>query len=329
MTPDDSPTTPWDEALRWFTPPGEPPRTPTQANVEGPGTAGGWEEAMRRFAPEPADGATDGDEAPIDGDAAGGTEEAAAVPPGQHPADVPPSPPPEPGRPGHCVTCDAPLEPGQSYCLVCGTATATAPRLRRSVSAPALVAGALALMGVGAAALALAIASQDDATGATTTGEPPPLTAPTSPTLPPEPGTTGGPLPPDTTATAPVPPPTTDFDTVTAPPDPVPPITDPAPPVTDPTPAPTPGVSDWPAGTTAWTAILSSVRSEPDANAAVAKLQGQGEQAGVLLSSDHAGMRPGLYVVFSGVFDSRSEAAGEASALSGEFPGAYARQVTG
>ncbi len=315
MTAGGPPRTPWDEALRWFTRPGEQPLTPTQA-PERPPTPTGWEEAMRHFASE---GAPPTDAPAPEEQPTGPQESVAGEPAGAPAASVPPPPSPAPRRHGHCQTCDARLEPGQSYCLSCGTATTAAPRLVRSVSAPALIAGAIAVMGVGAAALALAVAAQDDS-ATTTVGEvPPPITAPTSP---PVTGTTGGPLPPDTTATAPAPPPPTGFDTVTSPTGPVPPATDPVP-----TPTPTPGASDWPAGTTAWTAILSSVRSQPDAEAAKTKLQGQGEEAGVLFSTDHPGMRPGYYVVFSGVFDSRGAAISQADSLGSEFAGAYARQV--
>ena len=89
------------------------------------------------------------------------------------------------------------------------------------------------------------------------------------------------------------------------------------------------GSSDWPAGETAWTAILSSVRSESDARAAKSRLASSGEPAGVLFSSDYPGLRPGYWVVFSGSYSSESAAEAQASALSGRFPGAYARRIEG
>jgi hypothetical protein len=89
------------------------------------------------------------------------------------------------------------------------------------------------------------------------------------------------------------------------------------------------GTSDWPAGETAWTAILSSVRSEADARAAKQRLASSGEPAGVLFSSDYAGLRPGYWVVFSGSYPDKSAAQAQARALSGRFPGAYARRIEG
>ena len=131
-------------------------------------------------------------------------------------------------------------------------------------------------------------------------------------------GTTG-------TATVPV---TSGFDTVTGP-SPTTPggtTTSSEPPTTDSPPA---GASDWPAGTTAWTAILSSLGNDAAAQAAKTKLEGQGEQAGVLFSSDFPDLRPGYYVVFSGTYDARSAAVAQATKLRGQFPGAYARQISG
>jgi hypothetical protein len=89
------------------------------------------------------------------------------------------------------------------------------------------------------------------------------------------------------------------------------------------------GDSDWPPGRTAWTAILSSVRSEPDARAAKRELIAQGEQAGVLPSDDFADLRPGYWVVFSGIFSDRDQAIARASSLRGEYPSAYARRLEG
>jgi hypothetical protein len=124
----------------------------------------------------------------------------------------------------------------------------------------------------------------------------------------------------------------TGFDTVTGP---TAPGTDTAATETQPTETEPPGTgggsgtSDWPAGETAWTAILSSVRSEADARAAKARLAAAGEDAGVLFSSDYAGLRPGYWVVFSGSYPSKSAAEAQARALSGRFPGAYARRIEG
>ncbi len=146
-----------------------------------------------------------------------------------------------------------------------------------------------------------------------------------------------GPLPPDTSFTSPTAPtaPTDTAGTGTG-----------FPTVTGPTPPPTAGTtaggatteapggggggsSDWPSGTTAWTAILSSVRSESDARAAKARVASSGEPAGVLFSSDFPGLRPGYWVVYSGSFPAESAAEAHARDLSGSWPGAYAKRIEG
>lgn len=238
-------------------------------------------------------------------------------------------PPPAP----RCEVCGAELEPDQTYCLECGAPTPLAPRLRRGGRALALLAGAMVILGAGAGALAYAVASDDDDSrpaGSTATTATAPGTGATV-VVPP----TTGPLPPDTSVTSPTAPATTapgtgtgtatGFETVTGP-------TPTAPTETQPTETQPPGGgggSDWPAGETAWTALLSSVRSESDARAAKARLARSGEPAGVLFSSDHPGLRPGYWVVFSGSYSSESAAEAQARKLTGQFPGAYARRIQG
>ncbi|MGD9573812.1 MAG: SPOR domain-containing protein [Thermoleophilia bacterium] len=279
----------------------------------------GWEEADKWFAPSAR--GTGGTPAPEDGETA-----------------------PEP----RCAVCGADLEPDQTYCMECGSPTPLAPRLRRGSRNLLILAGAAAILGLGAGALAFAVANDDD--GGSTGTTPTALTSPTSPLvpLPPETGPPTGPLPPDTSFTVPTAPdttfttpttPTTGFDTVTGPgTDGLPPIdtggdtsTDVVPPpVDDPTTDPdTGGGSDWPPGETAWTAILSSVRSEGDARAAKERVAATGEPAGVLFSSDFPDLQPGYWVVFSGTYQDRGEAIAQATLLRPDFPGAYARQLSG
>ncbi|HSJ74467.1 MAG TPA: SPOR domain-containing protein [Miltoncostaeaceae bacterium] len=249
-----------------------------------------------------------------------------------------PDPPPEAEGPPpvpRCEVCGAELEPDQTYCLECGAPTPLAPRLRRGGRALALLAGAMVILGAGAGALAYAVASDDDDSGpagsAATTATAP---ATGGATVVPPPAT--GPLPPDTSLTSPTAPATTapgtgtvtGFETVTGPTPTSPPATETQPTETEP-PDAGGGTSDWPAGETAWTALLSSVRSEPDARAAKARLAGSGEPAGVLFSSDYPGLRPGYWVVFSGSYSSESAAEAQARKLSGRFPGGYARRIEG
>ena len=84
---------------------------------------------------------------------------------------------------------------------------------------------------------------------------------------------------------------------------------------------------DWPAGTSGWTAIVSSVRNEASARAAASKLQSQGEPGGVLFSTDHPPLNPGYWVVFSGVYTTKTEALSHARSLLAKWPGAYPRQI--
>ena len=279
----------------------------------------GWEGADKWFAGPPP-----GDDAPATDAGADST-------------------PPEP----RCAVCGAELESDQTYCLECGSPTPLAPRLRRGGRNVAVLAGAMAILGLGAGALAYAVVSGDDEGGGTTPTVVTTATGPLVP-LPPETGPTTGPLPPDTSFTAPTAPgtvpttptgPTTGFDTVTGPGTvTAPPATVPTVPGTttaEPRPAPVPkpdpgdGASDWPPGVTAWTAILSSVRSEADARAAKSRVARGGESAGVLFSSDFPDLRPGYWVVFSGRFPDRGDAIARATSLRGDFPGAYARRLSG
>jgi SPOR domain len=246
-------------------------------------------------------------------------------------------PPPVP----RCEVCGAELEPDQTYCLECGAPTPLAPRLRRGGRTAALLAGAMVVLGLGAGALAYAVASDDDEGGGGST-TPTAVTAPTA-TAPIVPPPVTGPLPPDTSFTTPTAPTApagttgtvTGFPTVTGPTPTAPATTDTTPTETEPAPIPTPepdpdtGSSDWPAGETAWTAVLSSVRSESDARAAKSRLAGTGEPAGVLFSSDYPGLRPGYWVLFSGSFPQRAEAESHALGLSADWPGAYARRIEG
>jgi hypothetical protein len=231
--------------------------------------------------------------------------------------DAPPPPP-------VCATCAARLEEDQTYCLDCGSPTPLAPRLTRSSRSVAILAIALAALGIGAGALAYAVAADDDpplGTATTATAPGAPLPADTSGGFGPLPADTTGGFP--TTGTTPLIPPTgTGFGTTTSG---VPPVTG----TTTPSAPAGGGSGDWPAGTTAWTAQVSSVRDEGDADALRARLRAAGEAAGVLESSDFDELEPGYYVVFSGTFGSRAEAIAHAAALRATYPGVFARRLSG
>ena len=66
--------------------------------------------------------------------------------------------------------------------------------------------------------------------------------------------------------------------------------------------------SDWPGGS-GYTAILASVSSEAEARSIQTEATGRGLDAGVLFSTDYSSLRPGYWVVFSGVFPNTEGAA--------------------
>jgi hypothetical protein len=49
----------------------------------------------------------------------------------------------------------------------------------------------------------------------------------------------------------------------------------------------------------------------------------------VLFSSDFPGLRSGYWVVFSGMYDGRDAALAQAGKLRPQWPGAYARRISG
>lgn len=260
-----------------------------------------------------------------------------------------------PPAPTSCAVCGAELDPGQAYCLECGSPTPAAPRLRRNTGGLALVAAGLALLGAGAGALAYVASSDgDSAAVAPAPGTTSIITVPTVPTpttetdssLPGDGTATTGTLPMDTTFTTPPVDTTSSLpvDTTATLPD--------SGIVTETGPAgggqttdefPTDdgsfvdpgdggtgggtGTDDWPAGTSGWTAIVASDRTESGARSAASRLQSQGQPGGVLWSSDHPPLNPGYWVAFSGTFTTRSEALSHARTLVASWPGAYPRQV--
>jgi septal ring-binding cell division protein DamX len=206
-----------------------------------------------------------------------------------------------------CSNCDALLAPDQTYCLECGTPTQIAPQLRRNGRAAWIVGLGLVLAGIGAGALAYAVSGDDDS----------PNRVATTGTLS-DGGTTS--FPEDTTSID------TQFPSVELPTDTT--LTETPTETTD-TVDTAAFVSDWPSGRTAFTAILSSVTDLAEAQATAERARATGESAGVLFSTDHAGLTPGYYVVYSGVFDSRAEAVSQAQKLASSFPGANARRIVG
>jgi S1-C subfamily serine protease len=87
-------------------------------------------------------------------------------------------------------------------------------------------------------------------------------------------------------------------------------------------------LGDWPGGT-GYTVILASKGSETEARTIQAEASASGLDAGVLFSSDFRSLRPGYWVVFSGIYDSQSAAAQAATdARDIGFSDAYSRFVS-
>jgi hypothetical protein len=205
-----------------------------------------------------------------------------------------------------CPHCSAASEPGQEYCLECGlrltamqsgSASPISPERSRAWLGPAFIALIVAALG---AAASIAVSSNGDvrdaistATGGslTITGTGPALTAP-------EPAKTT-----KTTKTT-----------------------------TTPTPKTlNPAVATWPRTNSAWTIVLLSLPQSGGFAAADAKAvearQGGLRRVGVINSSRFASLHPGYYVVFTGIFDTQTEAVSALQRAKAVFPSAYAREI--
>jgi hypothetical protein len=244
-----------------------------------------------------------------------------ALPP-EPPDEQPPPPPPIGAEGGECPRCGTPYEPFQEYCLECGLrlpvsrgiipVLATAWR-RRVPWYPGdwiwPVLGALIVAALAAAVVILAT---------TDNGSPTNTTAATGP---PVPGGTGTiePPPPAGTNTSSLPTPTIPATTETTAPAPQPP----PPAATE--------LIEWPQGQNGWTIVLVSTPESAGRAAATSEarkaLAAGLTDVGVLNSSEFSSLHPGYFVVFSGIFDSASEASAALDTAKASYPQAYTRQI--
>ncbi len=220
--------------------------------------------------------------------------------------DAPPAPPAA-GSQTTCPSCGKPVDAQQPFCLECGRRIAHAYRRPPNWRIPiALVALLVVALGVAAGFGITELTERDEGPetitvrtgpGGTTVADPgeTPPAATTPPAAQPPPGT-----PPAGTA------PTT-------------PETPPAP--SDGKPA------AWPAGEEAFTVVLLSTRDKSAADETAKRAAEAGEPAGVIESNDYKRFEPGVFVVFSGQFESVEAASEEAKNLGVQFPGAYARFI--
>lgn len=254
----------------------------------------------------------------------------AALPPEPPPPPGPPFEPPAAGafdapppEPDLCPRCGAPHDPYQEYCLECGHRLPPVYGVRRTVwsrESPLWLWAALAsllLVALIAGAIVAVAATGEEGTVAGPDSVPVVTTGPgTTDTI----GviTDAGTVtiePPTTTIL-----PTTTIGTTTIG------TTTLAPTTT------TAGLTTWPAGKDGYTVVLRSVatsqgRGPADAEARRAINAGL-PQVGVLNSSDYSSLRPGYYVVFTGVYDTLAQAQSALpNARSKGYPLAYVREV--
>ena len=96
------------------------------------------------------------------------------------------------------------------------------------------------------------------------------------------------------------------------------------------TPPPT-AAGDWPSGTDGWTVVVAGYDSQARAQQRAADVQEDGyTDGGVLNSSDFASLCPGIWVAFSGTFDTEAQAEARKRKLraTGSYPGTYVRHIS-
>jgi hypothetical protein len=228
---------------------------------------------------------------------------------------------------GHsCPRCGAPYGPDQEYCLECGLRLGGRRGFAGTVETwwrerfgrypgdwvlPALLGLVIAVAGA-TVAIVLGAANGDD-------GKPIVATrggTPHSPTAPPPTETVALPTVPSGTPTTTAPPPTSP-----------PPVT------TSPTPPGAPGsLVSWP-GRNGFTVVLESIPTSAGRSFALARARSAARsglpRVGILDSGRYSSLHPGYFVVFSGVYGTRSEAdQARITARAKGYPNAYAREIT-
>jgi hypothetical protein len=209
------------------------------------------------------------------------------------------------------------VEPRQLVCLNCGGRVALAER-RSWANEPvtAIAAALMAVIVIGAGLFGFAIAeltSDDGGDGGGSAGGPGPAVV--SGQGQETESSTRTTLPPERTATA-----TQSAETVTEPTEP----TDTT--ATETTPTTAGGLPGWPAGLRAHTVVLVSSSDGPAARRVARAARSSGLEAG-LFRSDPYNLGTGLWIVYSGRFDTREGAARQAAGLQDRYPGAYPQLV--
>jgi hypothetical protein len=244
--------------------------------------------------------------------------------PPEPPDEQPPPPPPPIGAEGgECPRCGTPYEPFQEYCLECGLrlpvsrgiipVLATAWRRRVPWYPGDWIWPVIGALIIAALAAAIAILATTDNGSATKTQ------AATGPPVPVGTGTNINPPPPAGTETSTLPTATVPTTAPTAPEPPPPP------------PSATGQLTEWPQGQNGWTIVLASIPQSAGRAAATSDakkaLSAGLTDVGVLNSDEFSSLHSGYFVVFTGIFNSESEARAALDAAKGFKPQAYARQI--
>jgi hypothetical protein len=223
----------------------------------------------------------------------------------------PPAEPAAPEQPAgrRCPRCGAGLAEQQEWCLSCGAAVGT-----RVVAAPGWrtpIVIAAVILGLAGIAIAIAIVQLADDTGQV--AQNPPAAVSASPTPPP--------------AAAPTPAPSATPEATL----PEASGKETPEPTTTPEATATPsaggsGDAKWPAGESGWTVVLASDTSESDARDKADRFASDGiAGVGVLHSDDFSSLKSGFWVVFTGNYDSQSEASDALDSV--DAKDAYIRRI--
>jgi hypothetical protein len=188
-----------------------------------------------------------------------------------------------------CPHCGARLAPDQDWCLECGAGVRIRIRQAPDWRVPVvIVAGVLALVAVGFVLVLVALSNGADRSVAGAAAAPP---APAPAAKAPE-------------------------------------TTTPAAATTTPTTPAAATIEAWPAGVTGYTVVLGVIPSKAAATASATRIASAGIPVGLLYSSDYSSMRPGDWIVFSGTYNTRTQADAAATHLQAKGQtGAYAFSV--
>ena len=217
---------------------------------------------------------------------------------------APPTPPAADAKPA-CPSCGKPVDRSQPFCLECGRRIAHEYRRPPSWRIPiALTALLVVAAGIAAGFGITELTEQDEGPETIIV-----KTTPDGRTVPADPGET----PPTAAPTPPAARP--------------PAATTPPPPPTTPPSGAQKQPTVWPPGEEAYTVVLLTTKDRAAADRIARRAAAGGGTAGVLESGDYKRFEPGLFVAFTGQYDTVDAASENARQLGGDYPGAYARFI--